>query len=912
MKCTRVFYLSILVLTSFGLVSGCELFERDEDAIIHNTPHDQESLNADVKSLTIDTILNGNKSKSAIVSDLLLPTKGEHGSTIVWLSSQLDIISNDGKVSRPQSEEGNKNVVLTATLSLGSFSDSVPFDLTVLQLPATDIDIVAEARRIVSEKMLGDNPSLARITTNLNLPANHHEVSILWDSSEKNIVSDKGEVTRPEFGDGNANLTLTATFTLNDASETKTFELTVLKSPQTDDAAVEAAKTRITSDLIKSSNPSLAAVVADLNLIVSAENGVMVSWESSNEEVIESSGSVSRPEYGMGNMTVELVATLSKGEASDTTSFQVTVLEIPQTDKAAVAEAKSLIDHQLMKLENSSLTEVVGDLNLVNTIGNGVAVSWSSAHTNIIALSGSVTRPEYGMGNMTVELVATLSKGEASDTVSVQVTVLEMPQTDEAAVAEATGMLDFDLIKGTNTELLGIISNLNLPGVLGNGVAISWTSSEEGVISLAGNVTRPAFDSDDVNVTLEAHLTKGEAQSSRPFHLKVLRKPASAAEAVDYVIQYLSQELVKGINSSLDSVMRDLNLPGTGAYGVSISWSSDSGFLAISGSVTRPNFNEGNVIVNLTALVEKGDVSQEKVFEVTIIALPPSPLEAIQADILGLIETLDVTTEVVTDLILPITGPNGTSIAWQSSIESIISGSGAVTLPSFENGDVTVVLTAIVSKDGFEGTRDFALKVMARPPSDEQAVIAAKNALQEIGILGGNTSQDSIISNLSLPLSGSYDTSISWASSDLDFVSESGVVSRPAYSIGNQLITLVATIAKGSASEIAEFELTLLSRAIIAEEAIAIELEKLTTDQILEFISKGLFPIFGENDTYLTWNSSDSAIQIGEDGAATINVILGSSKSVTLQATVSKGDKQSTISFRIEWSGWNFSVVIDD
>ncbi|NFO04593.1 cell wall-binding protein [Clostridium botulinum] len=56
---------------------------------------------------------------SLVTNDLSLPTKGSHGSTITWKSSDSNIIDDKGKVNRPDGV-GTEVVKLTATLSKGS------------------------------------------------------------------------------------------------------------------------------------------------------------------------------------------------------------------------------------------------------------------------------------------------------------------------------------------------------------------------------------------------------------------------------------------------------------------------------------------------------------------------------------------------------------------------------------------------------------------------------------------------------------------------------------------------------------------------------------------------------------------------------------------------------------------------
>ena len=61
-------------------------------------------------------------------SDIELPTKGMFGSTIKWTSNAPSVISNNGSVTRQNS---NRDVTLTASIMSGAVSETKTFDVTV-------------------------------------------------------------------------------------------------------------------------------------------------------------------------------------------------------------------------------------------------------------------------------------------------------------------------------------------------------------------------------------------------------------------------------------------------------------------------------------------------------------------------------------------------------------------------------------------------------------------------------------------------------------------------------------------------------------------------------------------------------------------------------------------------------------
>lgn len=96
---------------------------------------DQEILNEALDSLSLGDV-------SAVISDLTLPSALGNGVTAVWTSSDESVISNNGKVTRPEVGQNNAVVTLTATLSKGSETATKIFEVTVLakvEIPQGDI-----------------------------------------------------------------------------------------------------------------------------------------------------------------------------------------------------------------------------------------------------------------------------------------------------------------------------------------------------------------------------------------------------------------------------------------------------------------------------------------------------------------------------------------------------------------------------------------------------------------------------------------------------------------------------------------------------------------------------------------------------------------------------------------------------
>lgn len=143
-------------------------------------------------------------------------------------------------------------------------------------------------------------------------------VSVSWESTNLNVISTNGNVTRPGV---DTSVTLTATLTKGDASDTKIFEVLVIGTAESDlENAVNALK------IIFATGEKSDQVRSNLTLVEELDGDILVSWTSSNEDVIDSQGLVTRHETE--NIVVTLTATLSKGAFVETKEFVITVLSL--------------------------------------------------------------------------------------------------------------------------------------------------------------------------------------------------------------------------------------------------------------------------------------------------------------------------------------------------------------------------------------------------------------------------------------------------------------------------------------------------------------------------------------------------------------------------------------------------------
>lgn len=165
-------------------------------------------------------------------TNLTLPNSGLHDVVITWSSSNTDYITDAGVVTIPTKTEGNKSVVMTATLSLEDQELIQRF--TVIVTAATALN---DAEKVAADKadvFVPEGQTFGDVT----LPTSGaNGTTITWASSNAAVVTTDGTVNRPDPDGVEVTVTLTATITSGTASDTKSFVLLVQPSVYTMDIA---------------------------------------------------------------------------------------------------------------------------------------------------------------------------------------------------------------------------------------------------------------------------------------------------------------------------------------------------------------------------------------------------------------------------------------------------------------------------------------------------------------------------------------------------------------------------------------------------------------------------------------------------------------------------------------------------
>ncbi len=137
------------------------------------------------------------------------------------------------------------------------------------------------------EYILNDNDSKNNVTSDLNLPTTLGSIDVKWSSSNENIIDSNGKVTRPVADENDSEVTLTATMSLNGETRTKVFKVKVIKDFRVID------KLNIAKENLKVNN--IEDVRGNLTLPTKGEYNSIITWESSNEDIITSKDSGDTP-----------------------------------------------------------------------------------------------------------------------------------------------------------------------------------------------------------------------------------------------------------------------------------------------------------------------------------------------------------------------------------------------------------------------------------------------------------------------------------------------------------------------------------------------------------------------------------------------------------------------------------------
>ncbi|MCL2838292.1 MAG: S-layer homology domain-containing protein [Oscillospiraceae bacterium] len=383
----------------------------------------------------------------------------------------------------------------------------------------------------------------------------------------------------------------------------------------------------------------------NLNLPTSRPNGVSISWQSSDNSIIDAAGFVNRPAFGESDRDVTLTATFSHHDPftgpnhihSLQREFNLTVLanranpaHATATTPVEVGGGEILTGTSTVTANLSAALANVSNLDSVwlrlvplngeFTPGDSVTVN---GVTRLLDESGSVYVGDLlpgilanGASTQTFTIVSTAEFHGAAATVTSDLRPAIIAVSFSDALASTINHISPETIYVGNVERIREDLDMFTSWRYTDPV-IAWTSSQPNVIDAAGALTRPQ---NDTPVTLTATVTAGGASQTKTINVIALGI-SSDAGYFEWLLNNLTfDRMVATSNFTLPTIAEQTN----------ISW------VAADPTITRiGTAGDGyvNVIINrqhgrdvnarITAFIDDG-VEVSQAFYFTIIRTPGS------------------------------------------------------------------------------------------------------------------------------------------------------------------------------------------------------------------------------------------------------------------------------------------------
>lgn len=490
--------------------------------VIPDMPDDQRVQN-DAERLTYERLIKPAETLEGIIADnISLPTFGMYGSEIVWESSHPDIIAADGTVTRPgEPYQKNPEVTLTATVSAGEASRQVTLKVKVL-LAKVDLDEEFSVGEIIYQNDFSKSDLDEHIVASPsggNIECADGALKITRSSNESAAtVADIYAKENRETVQG----AIAAEYTVERA-EAKVVQMRLRISGSDDYIALTWAANGTVSIMCR--DTASGAVVTKTTKSYAGEMHVkafldteqsMFSLWLNNDKVLDNKYS------RIAGNKLQYVRIYLEGTNYNTVSvddFKIYYASLPTVERLRY-DMQWLTDQILLSKPYVADKTIDSDLNLMTTGQYGSRITWSSSAPDIIAESGTVTRPIDVPENPEVELTATLNADGIEATKTFRFFVLRNFSSDSARLdAELEGL---DETRLTGEEPDKLTCSLNLPSKGLYIGTISWKSSDTTAIANSGRVIRPRSDQPAKEVMMTAIVKSGSVTKEKQLKFTVL------------------------------------------------------------------------------------------------------------------------------------------------------------------------------------------------------------------------------------------------------------------------------------------------------------------------------------------------------------------------------------------------------
>ena len=578
---------------------------------------------------------------------------------------------------------------------------------------------------------------VTEVSTDLELPttAGNKGAVVTWKSSKPNIIGDDGKIGST-VSENDEEVVFTATIQVGGKTVTKEFTVTVLGASVVENVAQAL---------------SLASIVRtnNLDLPTTGSSNTTISWSSSNPDLITNNGIVNQEARKAltEDTPVILTATVTKGSATATKEITVTVKKYTE----GLIAAYEFKDAALTG--NKVVEDISGNGNNATLVGTGATIS-----NGILTLPGGndtsgayVSLPGVMFENQDTLTITTWLKNETG---AGNYAAMSFGTPTKHVIEDETAAdkpLNYWILNPKETDHKGMFksvwtddNNANAPYSTETPVSETETDDQwrmyttvitpDSIIGYYDGVevcnNKKTKTTTDFGTGLVGFI--GRSAYNDKFYqggvygVKVYEKALTEQEILDEfyntTFNAAKAELTLG---DITQVKNDLELPTTVTVGgreLEVTWSSDKpAIIANDGTVTRPTTVNENVV--LTATIKISENGKEKTatkeFTVTVLAINDQNIFD------EMVSTLTLTNSIVTtDLVLPNTVGEHTTVTWSSSKENVIKIEtvekeikAIVTRPAKEAEDEKITLTAKIVYDNgtnkLEDTKTFDVIVRA-------------------------------------------------------------------------------------------------------------------------------------------------------------------------------------------------------
>lgn len=158
-------------------------------------PNDDAIVKADAEGIYLGNIFT-------VDSNLDLPAAGTHGASITWASDNEGVIAGDGRVRRPEAGEGNRTVVLTATVTSGKAAVTREFEVTVVEKERPQV--ITGIDEVYAETFAGIPPKLPYAVITIKEDGSRGAARVKWDVTEASSYAQEGTLKLEGAVDGTA------------------------------------------------------------------------------------------------------------------------------------------------------------------------------------------------------------------------------------------------------------------------------------------------------------------------------------------------------------------------------------------------------------------------------------------------------------------------------------------------------------------------------------------------------------------------------------------------------------------------------------------------------------------------------------------------------------------------------------